>query len=110
MTASERRTENRSVVSRYYSVQFYLPEMRTTYQFRLWDISRNGLCVIVEAGSEILDHLRVGDRLNVKYFPSDLMGSAEIRKTELRHITYVGKGRFRGYAMVGLLIVEAEAD
>ena len=93
----------------YYSVQFYLTEMASLCHFVLWDMSPNGMCILIEKDSRILDLLSEGSEFQMKYFPRDLLGATRIVKTRICHITEGGTSRFRDYCMVGLAILEQES-
>ena len=62
-TPRERRYETRTVLDQYYSVEFRLKDIASTYQFKLRDISSNGMGILVHKGSEVLRYLKVGDTL-----------------------------------------------
>lgn len=101
----ERRSENRTIDQRYYSVQFTTKGLDNQYQFKLWNISPKGLCILVKEGSAVLEHLAVGDTIEMTYFPSDAAGPGERLQTEIIHITQNDNGRFRGHCLVGLSVV-----
>lgn len=102
----ERRSEVRSIIDRYYSVEFSISECAYVYQFKIWDISPKGICVLVKEDSDLLNHLQVGDVLRLKYYTADASKSIEHLKTEIRHITRDEQGRFKGLYLVGLSILE----
>jgi hypothetical protein len=101
----ERRSETRAADSRYYSVQFTTEGLDSFYQFKLWNISPKGLCILVNENSEVLNHLRVGDTISMTYYLSNQQGAFEKMNTEIKHITKNEDGRFRGHYLVGLSIV-----
>lgn len=101
----ERRSEERSDTDRYYSVQFTTSGLSSFYQFKLWNISSSGLCILVKEGSDIIDHLNVGDTLDMTYYLTGRQGAQENLKTQIRHITKNDQGRFQGHFLVGLAIV-----
>lgn len=101
----ERRTETRSAAERYYSVQFTTKSLASFYQFKLWNISSKGLCILVKEGSDVLNHLNVGDTLDMAYYLTDSQGIHENLKTQIKHITKNDNGRFQGHFMVGLSIL-----
>jgi hypothetical protein len=72
----------------------------------MWDISPKGICVLVKEDSDLLNHLKVGDILDLKYYTTDSSRPIEYLKTEIRHITKDEKGRFKGLYLVGLSILE----
>jgi hypothetical protein len=101
----ERRSESRNKVNEFYSVEFSFKDIDFAYQFKIWDVSSRGMCVLIRPDSDILKHLRVGDILNVKYYKNDTSKRVEFLKTEIRHITKDDTGRFRDHYLVGLVIL-----
>ena len=102
----ERRSEPRSIIDQYYSVEFSLSGCSFVYQFRIWNISSKGICVLVKEDSDLLNHVKVGDILNLKYYTTDSSKPIEFLKTEIKHITKDEQGRFKGVYSVGLSILE----
>ena len=102
----ERRSEPRSIIDRYYSVEFSIRDSAYVYQFKIWDISPKGICVLVKEDSDLLNHLKAGDILNLKYYTTDSSSPIKYLKTEIRHIRKDDKGRFKGLYLVGLSILE----
>jgi len=102
----EKRSEPRSIIDKYYSVEFSISNSAYIYQFKIWDISKKGVCVLVKEDSDLLNHLKVGDILNLKYYPTDSSHPIEHLKTKIRHITKDEEGRFKGLRLVGLSILE----
>lgn len=100
----ERRSEQRSPADRYYSVQFTLAGIKPQYQFKTWNISKKGLCILVKEGSAVLNHLNTGDVLDMTYYVNDAQGTLENLKTRIQHITMNDSGRFKGHYLVGLSI------
>ena len=101
----ERRAETRATAERYYSVQFTTKGLASFYQFKLWNISSKGICILVKEGSDVLNHLNVGDTLEMTYYLADTQGIHENLKTQIKHITKNDDGRFQGHFMVGLSIL-----
>jgi len=102
----ERRSEPRSIIDQYYSVEFSLSGCSFVYQFKIWNISLKGICVLVKENSDLLNHVKVGDILNLKYYTTDSSKPIEFLKTEIKHITKDEQGRFKGVYLVGLAILE----
>jgi hypothetical protein len=100
----ERRSEARSPADRYYSVQFTVAGLKSHYQFKTWNISKKGLCILVKEDSAVLDHLTPGDVLEMTYYVSDAQGTLENLQTRIQHITRNDSGRFKGHYLVGLSI------
>jgi len=85
----ERRSEARARIDEYYSVEFFVPGSAFIYQFRIWNLSSHGICLVVKASSDVLKHLK------------DL-------KTKIKHITKQEEGRFTGHALVGLFTLKKQ--
>jgi len=101
----ENRGDARKVIDKYYSLEFSVEELAPVFQFKIWNISEKGMCILVREDSMIIEHIKVGQRFKMKYYPTDLLGPAEILETEVRHITKDEKGRFKGHYLLGLMIL-----
>lgn len=106
----ERRAEPRIEIDKYYSVELSVPGTEFVYQFKIWNLSEHGLCVVVKNDSDVLKHLEVGNVLEMEYCPVDMASPKVSLKTEIKHITKQEEGRFSGHTLVGLLILEKEAS
>jgi integration host factor subunit beta len=101
-----KRGEPRKIVDEYYSVEFSTSDIAITHQFKLWNLSRGGICIMTSEESSILKHLKVGDILNMRYYKTELPEPSDYTKTEIKHITREENGRFRGHYLIGLAILE----
>lgn len=101
----EKRSEPRVILDQYYSVEFALPETGNIYKFKLRDLSSNGLCVLVNETSVVLRHLKVGETLDMTYYPPEPSAPVESLKTKIRHITKNEQAPFKGHYSVGLSII-----
>ena len=101
--AEKNRSETRTFLETYRSVEISLSKKDPVFQFRVRDISPSGMGILVNEGSMVLKYLKVGQVLNMKYNPEDPNGPPEQMKTEIRHITPLKDGRYRGQYLVGLL-------
>lgn len=100
------RQEPRKIVDKYYSVEFSIEALEPVYQFRIWNLSEKGMCVLVREDSAVLHYLQKGKIFKMKYYPTDFPGQVEQLETEVRHVSKDDKGRFKGHFMVGLAILE----
>jgi len=100
----DRRSEERTLVDRFFSVEFSKTGLDAIYQFKIWNISSKGICILVKEDSVLMGHLKVGDVLEMKYYPSDESGPVQQSRTEITHITRDAEGRFKGHFLVGLAI------
>ena len=64
------------------------------------------MCILVKEDSDVLNHINVGDRLEMTYFIADSMGANDRLNTQIKHITKNEDGRFKGHCLVGLSIHE----
>jgi len=104
----EKRAFPRNLVDRYYSVQFAADKEAPTYQFKLRDISQNGLCIAVRKDSALMAHLKVGGVHRMRYAPMQVPGQLKDILTEIRHITACREGPYKDHFLVGLAIVDAD--
>jgi hypothetical protein len=107
-TYKDKRREPRETLDQYHSVEIPIEGLAYSYQFKIWDKSPKGLCVVVKEDSEFLKHLKVGDILEMKYYGEDYRRPAEYMKTEVRHITKNEAGRFKGHYLVGISVLKKE--
>jgi hypothetical protein len=83
-----------------------LEKMKPIYVFRVKDSSPNGICFLVKADSDILNHIQEGQILNLKHHPEDTAKIAEDFTSEIKHITKMDKGPYKDHQLVGLMILE----
>ena len=102
----EKRTEPRLIADQYCSVEFSISKEQPDYLFEIKDMSSFGLCIIVKEGSTIINHLKVGDIIDMKYYQSKRTLKPELIKTEIKHITKDDLGQYKGNYLVGLSVVE----
>jgi hypothetical protein len=104
----EKRSALRKILDRYYSVEFQLKQTGCLYHFKLRDLSSNGLGILVNEDSAVLEHLAVNEILNMKYYPPEASSSAEFLKTKIEHITKKEHGSFKGHFLIGLSIIQKD--
>ncbi len=90
----------------YYSAEFGVDGLDVSYQFKIWEKAPKAVSVLVKENSGILQILKVGALLNVKYYSSNSAYPSDWQKTAVRHIIWNDQGRLRGHYLVGLEIVE----
>jgi hypothetical protein len=101
-----RRSEPRKTVEEYYSVEFSVNGVEISYQFKIWNVSTRGVCLVVRADSDLLRHLKVGDMIHMKYYKADASKPSEFMWTQIKHITKDEAGKFKNHYLVGLLVAE----
>lgn len=103
-----RRSELRSITDQYHCVEFQISSIGSFYQFKIWDISTKGMCILVKEESAVMSHIHVGDIIEMKYYPTQSSGAIEVIRTKIRHTTKGEEGRFKGHYLVGLSILEKQ--
>jgi len=101
---TEIRSELRSILDKYYSVQFSLNKMDPAYLFKLRNIFDNGLCILVKQDSSAFKQLKVGDVVDMEYNPSELSGQSKSLKTQITSKNCYD--RFKGHSLVELSIID----
>jgi len=102
----EKRSEHRKILDQYFSVEFSISKMLPIYQFKIRDASPSGIGILVNESYVVLEHLKINDVLDMKYNPRDSSDLPEYLKTEIRHITKIEEGKYKGHFLVGMLILE----
>ena len=102
----EKRSEPRTELEKYHSVEFHLADLDFIYQFKIWNMSSKGMCLLVREDSDVLKHLKVGNVLDMKCYTTDISLPPENLKIQIKHITQDEQGRFKGHYLVGLLVLE----
>ena len=94
---------SRTILDKYYSVQFSLNKMDPTYLFKLRDISSNGLCILVKQDSTVFRQLTEGDILDMEYNPTESSDPTKLLKTQITSKNCYD--RFKGHFLVELTII-----
>ena len=90
----------------YHSVEVPMDELPLAYQFKLWRSNHNSMFLLVKENSDILQQLKVGNILAMKYYGSNALARSEIKKTQINNIINEQQGRFRGHHRVELTIID----
>ena len=106
---SEHRIEKRKLRDRYYSVQFSLTQKVPIYQFKLKDISPDGLCFIVKEKSKILEKIKKDDVIDMTFCAADAPKDTKCYKTKIIHITPDKSGKYKNHYLVGLSIIDNQS-
>lgn len=102
----ERRAESRTVIDEYYSLDFSIGDATFVYQFKIWDLSSKGMCLLIKEDSEVLKHLKAGEMMEMQYYKEDSSHQGDYMKTKIMHITKDDTGRFKGHYLVGISLLE----
>jgi hypothetical protein len=102
----EKRAEPRIPNDQFYSVEFFIPELSSRYKFKLRDISKAGIGIIVKDDSLSLSHLKVGNIMEMLYETPSRSTAPELLKTLIEHISKCESGRYIGHHIIGLSIIK----
>jgi len=104
---AERRSEIRDNLEQMQSLELKLPNL-PIYVFKVKDTSSNGICFLVKGDSDILNHIQVGQILNMRCHAEDITKPSDILISEIKHITKIDKGSYENHQLVGLMILEKQ--
>ncbi|SLM33242.1 hypothetical protein MTBBW1_970022 [Desulfamplus magnetovallimortis] len=102
----DKRSEPRIEPEGYHCVEVQTLKTLFLYQFKIWNISASGMCLLVRSDSDFLDKVDVGEIIDIKYYPSDLSWPPDIHRTKIMHITRANMDKFKDHYMVGLMITK----
>jgi len=88
----------------FHSVELSLRALPMAYQFKILRIDSDPMCFLVKDNSDILNQLKVGDTLDMKYYSSNSAIPSKSLETEISDITRKKQGRFKGHCLVGIEI------
>lgn len=77
------------------------------YQFKVTDVSRQGAGLLINANSRFLKNIEVGQVINVYFISPGRAEPSGMYKAEIKHITEMETGRYKGLRLIGILIMEA---
>jgi hypothetical protein len=104
---TERRSEIRENLEEMQSLELKLPNL-PIYVFKVKDTSSNGICFLVKGDSDILNHIQVGQILNMRCHDEDFTTPSKVLISEIKHITKIEKGSYGNHQLVGLKILEKQ--
>ncbi|MBL0715370.1 MAG: PilZ domain-containing protein [Desulfosarcina sp.] len=105
-TLKEKRVEPRSTKPKNYRIEIKLVG-EPMYQFKVTDVSTTGAGLLINKNSRFLKIIAVGQILDVNFISPQDSNPSGMYKVEIRHITKMDKGRYRGLQRVGILIQES---
>ena len=79
----EYRSEIKTILNEFYSVQFFLKRKGIFYQFKLRTTSSNRPCILVKKDSPVFTELQVGDILEMKYNNPESLDASRLFKTQI---------------------------
>ena len=105
---ADKKIETRSdpclIMDRYSSVEIAVNNSEPVYMFKIRNSPFAGIAILVKEDSVVLKHLKVGDKLNLKYNPAVASELPEYRTTEIRHIIKNNNERYNGHYLVDFAV------
>lgn len=100
----DRRRQDRASIEPYTTNTFLEFTLSgRAYRCLLLDVSPTGLgMLILQTEKEVLEHLRPGTRMSMAYTSPE---ATVLMNFEIRHLTEIERGNFRGHFQVGLCLV-----
>lgn len=98
------RSEAKTILDEYYSVQFSLNGKVPSYLFKLRNNSSNKPYILVKQNSSVFKELNVGDILDMEYNQSESLGNGNLFKTLISSKN--PHDRYIGYSIVELSIID----
>ncbi len=96
------KNRKKTWASQFEIAEFKIGHINIIYQFKLRGNSVEPLFVVVDEDSRILETLRPGDVIPMKYYGPDRSQPAKALNTKIKHISRNCPGKFRGHVMIGL--------
>ena len=101
---AEYRSEAKTILDEFYSVQFFLKGKGIYYQFKLRNNSLNRPCILVKKDSPVFTELQVGDILDMKYNNPESLDASRLFKTRITSIN--SHDCYTGHSIVELSIID----
>ena len=92
--------------NQFHDLEFSVNSLNLNYQCRIRCNGPSAIFVLVKENSIVLDELRVGDILNMRYHRRDATLSTEDLDTKIKYITKAEGGPYKGHYRVGLDILQ----
>lgn len=102
---TERRSEFRAKAKRCYHAEIRLVGV-PVYEVKLKDLSTRGSCILVKEDSLLINHLKTGQNVKVKYYLEDRDKPGKIFEATVKYLTKAKEGQFKGHYLVGLKILK----
>jgi hypothetical protein len=98
---TEKRSEVRQKAKRCYHAEIRLVGV-PVYEVKIKDLSTMGSCVLVKEDSLLINYLKAGQNVMVKYYLEDRDKPGKGFEATVIYTTMVKEGQFKGHYLVGL--------
>lgn len=96
----------RKDLDQYYCVEIPIPELDIIYQYKIWETRSDSMSILIKEGSDLLNWIKPGDRIKMKYYSHDPIHRYHNLETDLIDIKRQAYGRLSGHYLAGLEIIE----
>lgn len=103
---ADKRTDPRNETQKNSSVEFYPADTEIAYHFKLKDFSSKGFGILVRKDSKVLEYIKSGDVLDMKYYQDNAPATPSSYRTQIKHISEPEPGKHKEHMLVGLVILE----
>lgn len=97
-------------VDAYDSAEFKLTQPKIFYRFKVRKSAAEPLYAVVKEGSTVLENIKAGDVISMRYYCLDKAIPAESRNTKIKYITKDGSSGFKDHYVVGLSIEKEKKE
>lgn len=87
------------------SVEFFVDELDSHYQFKVWGSALTSMFVLVREDSDVVDQLDVGKVFKMKYYGKEPSAPSTDLETEIKYVNKIDEGRFKGHYLTGLQLI-----
>ena len=98
---TEKRSEVRQQAKRFYHAEIRLVGV-PVYEVKLKNVSTKGSCVLVKEDSLLINHLKAGQKVLVKYYLENRDKAGKGFAATVKYIKMIKEGQFKGHYLVGL--------
>ena len=102
---TDKRSEVRLQAKRYYHAEIRLVGV-PVYEVKIKDLSSKGTSILVKENSLLMNHLKSGRTVMIRYFLESRDKPSKLYKATVKHITVINEGQFKGHSSVGLDILK----
>ena len=102
-----KRPKDQIILNKYHCVEMKPVQTLPIYQFKLHPhYNLNGAYVLIKDNSEIIKHLKSGEKIDMLYHPKETHAPSEHHKTQILNITQKKQGPLKGHFKVALSIAD----
>ncbi len=102
----DRRCSLRTIIDEYYMIEFSFEGETQTRQYLIRDASPAGMCFVAERNSDVLKRIKVGDVLDLKYYPTFAKKPMHSARVRIAHISEDVGRRFGDSLLIGISLLE----